>query len=254
MELNPRPSILSFDKALHLLVPFETPFSSPLMLTRILKGVLRWWTLRKQTRRVGLPSQTFPPTEAFVQDALLLQLPADIIMEIADRLLPEGAICLLLTCRSFYGLLFHLYGKSSSALPGSPGSRRALSVLLERDTADKFYLCYYCDSLHRIRIESRDEESKPSWWHVHPCPTYGYQHSVPENLPELYFHGFPSNLVRLTINRHVYGGEAGLPLSVLEWRTDRSQPYLNAQRGVEFRKTRIVLVRPCRSRVNSLVG
>jgi len=219
------------------------------MLERILQ-VARWWTRRERTRRAEVHPQIVPPTDSLLQqmpaeiiaptDSLLLQLPAEIVLEIADRLPLENAICLLLTCKALYSILFPACGRSSSATLDSSGSRRALSILLERDLAEKFYVCPICDRLRRIRVDWMiSGDFAPGWWKaVIVCVKCGYGQCTPTHIPGPHYHGFDSHLLRLITNRHVYGGEAGLPLSVIEWKTDRSRPYLNAQRGAEHREWR----------------
>ena len=161
-----------------------------------------------------------------------------VIEEITDYLPSEGVLCLLLTCMALYNIRFHLHGKFSSAISGSPSTRAAFCLLLERDLADKFYLCQHCDRLHRFCPDRLPYIEPPTrWWHVESCPKYGDYHHGLDHL-----HGdrdgFPSYILRLVTDRHVYIGEAGLPLSVLEWKTDQDQQYLNAQKAAERRMRR----------------
>ncbi|WDK21073.1 hypothetical protein CGRA01v4_12362 [Colletotrichum graminicola] len=104
-------------------------------------------------------TDVFSPGTAFLRSEApsLLQLPLflrqipDIVLEIASHLPTESAMCLALTCKPLYGLLF------SSTLRNLMSNERQIAgflYLLLKDlqqTRDCTYLCHHCSKLHRWR-------------------------------------------------------------------------------------------------------
>ncbi|KAI1077075.1 hypothetical protein F5B20DRAFT_593116 [Whalleya microplaca] len=128
----------------------------------------------------------------------LLDLPPCVLLEISHHLPPENAAALALTCRASYALLHpqlktDLHSTSLLAL-------LALLALLERDLGDR-------QSAQQTQAPAPPSPSIPL------IADYG--------APYVTFHH-----ARLVLNRRLWGGKAGLPLSQLEdtgWRDQRGE-------------------------------
>lgn len=135
----------------------------------------------------------------------LLQATLDIILLILDNLhdSPESIIALALTCKSLFSLL----------LPKAPAlcksSWLALSNLLERDFADRFYSCQWCYALHPFSPDWNPETSTfTRMWRTR-CKFWSpkAQIFILDGRYKMDYHH-----LRLVMNRHFYGPSQGLPL------------------------------------------
>jgi hypothetical protein len=89
-------------------------------------------------------SRPFGSRLAQAQPALLLKLPAELVLCITAQLSlsPESVIALSLTCRRLHSILSHDVARVQM------GCRGRLLALLEKDLGDRFFYCSVCCQLH----------------------------------------------------------------------------------------------------------
>lgn len=157
--------------------------------------------IAEQQQEPSAEQQQKPTAEQHECEPRLLQLPAELVLAIADFLAPEDAAVLSLTCKCLFHTLSSPPLRSLAAAP-----REHLLLRLERDLGASHFYCSYCSKLHcflslpgcrEIRMPVSDR-----------CTGMKFQ---PIGLLYwlTYYHG------RLVMNRHFYGAPSGLPLESL---------------------------------------
>ncbi|KAK4184537.1 hypothetical protein QBC35DRAFT_477173 [Podospora australis] len=145
-----------------------------------------------------------------------LNLPTEIIDLVLERLPPESVIAFSLTCRFFY--LKHLPPAETTQKQLSQVPRISLLLLLESQLPDHHF-CYDCYRLHRTRLRPNNDVKMFDSYCGNRLRVLGKPKStwMLDSLPTLAPEGAPTfGDFRLVINRHFYGGEHWLPLSVLQ--------------------------------------
>ncbi|KAH7353927.1 hypothetical protein B0T11DRAFT_357267 [Plectosphaerella cucumerina] len=150
-------------------------------------------------------------------------LPLDILFLIADELPPLPLRCLALTCKGVYFHLSPLFSREAL----SEEDKRTLLLDLEKEIPEVYY-CFDCRRLHRW---------DPSWTihnfrHHRPL---GEHYVSKLNLPGL---RLDHPLMRLVMNRHLYGPAHGLELRSIE-----------ANNQIICSKERIIYLQTWRARI-----
>ncbi|KAB5513344.1 hypothetical protein GE09DRAFT_632114 [Coniochaeta sp. 2T2.1] len=162
-----------------------------------------------------------PPVELYQSPPpTLLDLPVEIILEIADHLSSWlVAAALTVTCKA----LFHILEKKADKLGGGqqPASRAVLLGLLEKKHGHKFYHCQTCNHLHGFSQAwnptttttkgGGPEKNKESAVVLRYCRA---QHVFNPN-PGRNGYNLSCAHARLVMNRHLRGAPKGLPLEAL---------------------------------------
>ncbi|KAB5559542.1 hypothetical protein GE09DRAFT_1188119 [Coniochaeta sp. 2T2.1] len=158
---------------------------------------------------VELDGQSTPP--------MLLKLPVEIILEIADHLSSWlDAVALTVTCRA----IFHILKKKVDKHRGQqPPSRAVLLGLLEKEHGHKFYYCQTCNHLHRFSqtwnpTTTEGVPEKNNTESVVVLRRCHVQHVFNPN-PGGNGYNLSCAHARLVMNRHLCGAPNGLPLDAL---------------------------------------
>ncbi|KAI0443394.1 hypothetical protein F4803DRAFT_574454 [Xylaria telfairii] len=150
---------------------------------------------------------------------ILSNTPAEVFLLISNQLSVDALAALSLTCRSFYIIL-----KSRIQLRGP--NREALLLLLEKDLGDKLYYCHFCSRLHPFSptwtpVDANLAARKIQSCCYECCSARGQAFS----LSNLCHYSIGYHLVRLVMNRHLFGAPSGLPLDNLHRRFVEFKPY-----------------------------
>lgn len=131
------------------------------------------------------------PSRSSQAQSLLLQLPVELLLEIADWLPSASAVSLALTCTSLFGPIF-----PRNRLQGD--QLEDLLRLLERDLSKQRFFCQPCQTLHRFSPQLgpgyQDKFNSP-------CKRKARVHDT------FYVH---FHLARLAMNKHLLGGGISL--------------------------------------------
>lgn len=141
-------------------------------------------------------------------------MPANIVMEIAIRLPLADRLALSLSCTRLSKLLYRTVIEGVRAQQQHDQGRQLLKDFLsrlERDLGSKYYLCPECTRLHTFRHlpgpgdrRNSDGPLRNPCWAKHGYFKNDFRYWL------TWQHG------RLVMNRHLYGPEAGLPLTTLD--------------------------------------
>jgi hypothetical protein len=151
-----------------------------------------------------------------------IALPPEIVLTIAAYLTKPALASLSLTCRTLHGLCF------PASLDLSPTEKEELLLLLEKDIPN-LYFCARCVLLHRWR----------TYWNASYWSTGQLQCLRRDDFVDQHGYMIPYPYARVVMNRHLYGSTHGLPIQILEGRTEKKQFFSEAKYYVT-RRARIV--------------
>ncbi|XXG96842.1 hypothetical protein Hte_003133 [Hypoxylon texense] len=143
-------------------------------------------------------------------ESLLIEQPVDIILQIADNLGNASVLCLALTCKPLFVLL---YSKARARL--EPPEKETLLCCLEKDIPGVFY-CHFCKKLMQFDQNGRPAASSPGL--VLTRPSFSewkkcvYPHTVSFARTTL---ALPYHHARLITNYGLFGSGHGFPPSYL---------------------------------------
>lgn len=137
----------------------------------------------------------------------ILELNPELVILICEFLSPVDRCSLSLSCKRF----FKIFTAHKQSLP-KPHSEDRFSFFetLERDLGDKYYFCRRCIRLHRFDKSWTPKRANQS--QIYGCLLNKY-------FPFCLFSGpylLGEHHVRLVMNNHFYGAQAGIPLKSLE--------------------------------------
>jgi hypothetical protein len=141
------------------------------------------------------------------KQSLLLQLPAEILLQIANQLGPAHTIVLALTCKTSFDFF---YPDAQARI--RPSTRGPLLLALEKDLGHLLYYCHLCNILHPFTSSWRPGRAQELDSAGDRPRCIDRQHFSP-NIGMLI--GYPH--ARLVMNRHFLGAPHGLPLSQFDF-------------------------------------
>lgn len=113
---------------------------------------------RRASGRTAVPDEK--PSGGDEPQSLILQLPVDVVVEIADRVPPEDLVALSLSCRSLYNILF-----PRAKLTLNTRQKGDLLLRLERDLGGTHSFCSFCFKLYDYSHGRRRWHYEPDY----PC-------------------------------------------------------------------------------------
>jgi hypothetical protein len=147
----------------------------------------------------------------------LLELPIEMIMAIGDHLPDANRMCLALTCRSLYAIL---YLEPSRLKWQDRQDKQHFLLLMEKSMTGVFY----CHSHRKLHSFSPDL-SLDNWPQKLGCLT-GEEFRCRS-------YQLPYELARLVTNRHLYGPAHGIPTSHIE----KHERHLHSRLQIERRES-----------------
>lgn len=131
---------------------------------------------------------------------------------------PQGAVAFALTCK---GLHEHYFRMSMDRLRlATRSQKRAMIAYLEGDIGRGSCYCPFCRKFHRWSHDQTLVSNDHLQHNTHLCsenPEYGFS-ANPFRASPAHSGDITYDIARLVMNRHLYGPEHGLPMSVLEKR------------------------------------